>query len=532
MFVVTNAQSNYTSPKAVGTSTTQLPNASSSAPGLPADTAFMPPYTLAPTGQPVLVKANARTALFPELWRAYWNVMAVPGGETPYGPDVVDNPIAGDPQLPYVGPPHRDDLYRGSKFPNPAPTGYTYDGTGVPTPAPVAQDPAAYQPTAYGDHFQRMFRSPIRDNPPPGAGSAALATRLKSDGVMSLRSALAAINTTAMRQPEARSALLASSSNIAAAFPNNADNVFQSLTQRIYLGGQYRDPTSNRIPEPDDWSVQIFGAMVQPYITEVYVSTDNSLRGATDAGSAEANPVGYAVIELFNPYNVPIVLDAGWQIQVAERASAAPKVLVPIHTFSGEVIPAGGYLLIESWSGTAGAGDPNYSRYRPPSSGLPTLNALTGVTVVSDVPLLAINLRGVPPGGILNREVVITRTLTNGANSALMPIDSFDFTGLTVSADEPAVFDPAYSVSVWHYSRQNFDGAQRGQWGFVYPGRYDGGLTSRRQQGTQAATWNPSSNPASTDPFHPTTGTSPTPRPTLAPNLTLSTHTRRRLPGI
>jgi hypothetical protein len=95
----------------------------------------------------------------------------------------------------------------------------------------------------------------------------------------------------------------------------------------------------------------------------------------------------------------------------------------------------------------------------------------------------------------------------------LVPVDSFDFTGLCLPtggaapATEPLLKHSATGLTgnlstAWHYSRQNIDVNGMIDWKFVYPGRYDAGpgviatLGSPllgdprpRQQGTEYVSW-------------------------------------------
>jgi hypothetical protein len=57
----------------------------------------------------------------------------------------------------------------------------------------------------------------------------------------------------------------------------------------------------------------------------------------------------------------------------------------------------------------------------------------------------------------------------------MVPVDSFDFTGITLN--------PGGEAHVWHYARQT-DG-----WKFVYPGRYDGAAASRHQGTVTSTGW-------------------------------------------
>lgn len=76
-------------------------------------------------------------------------------------------------------------------------------------------------------------------------------------------------------------------------------------------------------------------------------------------------------------------------------------------------------------------------------------------------------------------------------DTQFMPIDAFDFTGLTMSAQlaDPGAGNPQPTKDVvrWHYARPNGIGAD--QWKCVYPGRFDPAQAARRQEGTQYREW-------------------------------------------
>ncbi|MEA2735830.1 MAG: hypothetical protein QOE14_2281, partial [Humisphaera sp.] len=76
----------------------------------------------------------------------------------------------------------------------------------------------------------------------------------------------------------------------------------------------------------------------------------------------------------------------------------------------------------------------------------------------------------------------------------MVPVDAFDFTGLPAPLITPGPREE------WHYRRQT----SGGPWRFVYPGRYDGSLSTPgrpRQAGVQSAEWDTFVTPGSLSPW-------------------------------
>ncbi|MGA2442060.1 MAG: hypothetical protein ABSH08_13985, partial [Tepidisphaeraceae bacterium] len=205
------------------------------------------------------VKANVNTAAFPELFRAFWSVMAGnPSNATPFGTTGVDN-------------------YN------------IYDAT-----APMASSPSTGNP-------QAMFRSPIRD--PNGAAGIAYVSLLDAPSAsgnvtntntMLLRAALAAVNTLGLR--------------------DNSQNVL-SRTITLLKNSQFNNGASPAVTGTVE--LQVFSSAPQPVISEVYANTFTG----PDSGTNKSNPQGYVAVELYNPYSVPLTLK-NWQLGLINRSTA------------------------------------------------------------------------------------------------------------------------------------------------------------------------------------------------------------------
>jgi len=315
-------------------------------------------------------------------------------------------------------------LYYGSQF----------DNTADPAIPLAGEDPL------------RMFRSSIRD--PRGvntlADTAATAIRLPPDQQMLLRSALAALNTQILR--------------------GDTITNFPTITLTTTTAGPV--------------TATLYGTRRQPYLTEIYVNNDPA---TVPTGVPGNNPNGYWAMEFCNPYPTPMVI-AGWELRTINRKGAAPTLdAAPVGTPINVTIPAAtaagdGFLIIENLA-TGNA------QYRPaavttPVAGQPA--PVLGQTGPATNPQVVTVYE--PLDMAYDKEIVLVDPATAVAPSPGTPIDSFDFTGLT-----PAVIGPNMEVTSWHYVRANAPapGPASKQWHFVYPGRYDGFQTSRRQQGTE-----------------------------------------------
>lgn len=221
-------------------------------------TAIAPGWQLQPFSSNA-VKANVNTATFPELFRAFWCVMAGnPSNATPFGTTGVDS-------------------YN------------IYDNTPPTTISPTTGNP------------QCMFRSPLRDPVPGGSGSANVSlldvpttaagkTTVTNQNVMLLRAAIAAVNALGLR-----------------------DNTQNIISRTIDLASNSQvDNNGSAAQVPVE--LQVFSNAPNPVISEVYVDTD-----ATDP---QNGGTPYVAVELYNPYSVPLTL-VNWQLGLINRSTTA-----------------------------------------------------------------------------------------------------------------------------------------------------------------------------------------------------------------
>jgi hypothetical protein len=541
-----------------------------------------PPYVVAANGSitissamtpitPTLCKASINTAVFGDLWRAFWLGMTGDNGLSPLGTNSGATSGAGYtvPSSPIQYFDHDlatgQSIYTGSQFPVVQPTGVG---------ASSSQSPAAFAvPITYPQHPQAMFRSSWRIPANTAAtnvyyGGASTYSYIEPDQMVLLRSAIAAANAEAMRDP-----LKGSGANI------HAHDI--SLVATV-------DGTPNQAV-----TARVFGVSQQPYITEIYANTNVIANSDLDASGnheptfGSINSAPYVAVELFNPYNQPINL-TGWQLAVVNRSPASDvnrgfssasviytfgvtnpsqPVYIPAYNAqptTGTALYQGGYALLEDFN----AASPSTVLYRPASSRLPaggTLNRGSG-SGTTGAPLADIyveNLKElIPATGVagIAQELVLLRPGSNAqaAESQIdqVPVDSFDFTGLTYDTT-------GANADTWHYVRGNAMNTTNSNslWRFIYPGRYDASdptpyaatassatiptptvttgsrnvpnvnmgsapfvysAYSRRHQGTQAAHYDPADTFNAANKSDPFILSLPTPPPTLGDTVNLN----------
>ena len=410
-------------------------------------------------------KTNINTAEFAELWRGFWNVMAETSGTAPVEADIL---ISGVIPL---------DPYQGQGF-------GTAAGTSV-----GAAGPTKYANQALEQHPARMFRSSIRD-PRAGLFNVGTGARLSPQNQLLLRAAIAAVNAEDLRDSDYNVTL-------------------RDIVLPVSIDGADVNTT-----------ITVYGTERQPFISEVYVNTDNLTPGDT----AGPNPNGYIAIELSNPYPDPIKLgpdvatNQGWTVGMIDRRGPSqlplPTPRIPggaqltvqpvlnptefpvMWRFpAGTVIPGAtaagpGKLLLENYDPTGGGiNTEDAATHRPPDVVL-TSTALLETEDVDN--LLTVYVPGLhrvlqsAAGATLDPstggEFVLLRTASAEAIGAgdeitgaaplmlsnMIPVDSFDFTG----ALRPPAAAPPF---LWmHYVRENGPGFN-GR--LVYPGRYDAAQT-------------------------------------------------------
>lgn len=442
-----------------------------------------------PAFDPVLPnppRASINNALFPVLWRNFWNVMTdTPDGATgtPIDEATVKHVVQKDP-------------YFGCRF-----------------------DPVSRQPLRSELHPALMFRSSIRDVRDPRDTRKVRIEHFAPFDEMVLRAALAAVNAEDIRDSD----------------DDVTDHLIKLQANKPMLPEDLpaeQTPTpGDQIGRAHDALVWVYGTECQPYITEVYVNTDRTTPGPDRTGP---NVNGYVAIELHNPYDKPVVLsppagigasEDGWSIGLINRHpdSRIRKPFLRLENLDpqkntitpgiglgtlikpdcpfprGTTIPPHGYLVLENYDPTGvGVGAATHRPAAVVRRGMlqtgPVGNALyiphlhrlladpddprnTGGEFVllrtrnasavrSKTPPPPIPL---PPGRAVYDETI--------QMEYMIPVDQFDFTGLV---REP---EGSPNATAMHYVRPNALVGSSGYWRFVYPGRYDGRATNGRHQG-------------------------------------------------
>lgn len=338
-----------------------------------------------------------------------------------------------------------------------------------------------FDPSRPGAAPYQMFRSPLRD---PSNNSQ---LRLNADQVALLRSAAAAVNAIDLR---------------------DSDDDVTSASFTTQIAGEAVD-------------VRVFGTERQPFITEVYVSNDNSKPDAFESGT-KANPKGFIAVELYNPSSKPIRLN-GWTLGLLARnaANAGQMSIYPIPGFGGfgpeDVVPATtptslGYLVLGNWPGPNGvAQSVEDASYVPKSASVEGFNRYRYVTnlhkVLHDeddpatgdgfelVLLRPRSGKGIPANAVadpLPAHEVFNDKLQL---SELAPVDSFDF-----GAGFGLVKQGSKTFTVYHYARLS---GKTQQWKCVYPGRWSVGNGSpfRQEFAVRYATWTRGAGQNNSDPW-------------------------------
>jgi hypothetical protein len=491
-------------------------------------------------------KANVNTAAFPELFRAFCNVMSCPVTATnvfPSLPNGLGTPFDVPARLaqPSVGV--NPDIYAGSHFTASTTAQSTpIQSQAVPLPSTLANTNTTYNP-------QRMFRSSIRDNPQRAGFKSTNSLIFDPYQELMLRAAIAAVNTESIREPV----------NPNASF---GDVIVRQVPLSLYVNS-----TGGAASTLTPVNAVICGNQPQPYITEVYAQTDTTI----PQGQSNANLQGYVAVELYNPYpfDIPLIgagvagaADYSWQIALMDRSRATGLALQlqqvaainrATYTLNNSnalkygmaFVPHHGFLLLENMNpNTGGQGTPSGSAYyRPAASGLPLTGPIqdTNLTVFGSTgtnlrqgTYPALNTLFVPnlgevvvgPGGGATTStfemVILRRRSASGAPSQgkwtvappaagydadgsytwcdnpavnpvnaiydYVPVDSFDFSGLNLGSN----IGPNSQAYAIHYARPtNTTGSLVANWQFIYPGRYDPSGTSGSfpQEGTQSENW-------------------------------------------
>jgi hypothetical protein len=441
---------------------------------------IMPPYTNTTNG-PIDLKCSINTAGVGEMWRAFWNVM-------------VDD---SDPSL---------------------------------TPGMMLSNGAVN--TGIGT-FSGIYRSSLRDprmnnnTAIPLSGAGPNGYYLDAYNQMLLRAMIAACNTEAMRSGWYK-------------IYNQSDYTLSPAVGRIGTtpGREPGAIVSNtayqthirlavhNLNNPLGTDFTVYGLQPQPFITEVYAQTDTQTTPQNPNGQAPPgpNPMGYIAIELYNPY--PFAIDIG-QCALAylnRTASAAPNLTIrnqyisfasPNNAPSSNVtgsqytatqIPPQGYLILENYAAAGGKPGANTAVYRPMAMVMSSNNKIPMIGPAVGLPQ-NVNLAYVPGlEGMFNHEMVLLRPWgfadgaatggttplwtyttsptnidnpiinTTTAADQMVPLDQYDFTGLSAGAG-------LAQFTAWHYVRCSGTTSNT-NWRFVYPGKYTPNITGPRQDGT------------------------------------------------
>jgi hypothetical protein len=419
-----------------------------------------------------LCKASINNAPFADLWRGFWLSMVGDGGLSPLGTNTDSTmtsaaypngyPIGSDGATPLFDHDlvQGQSIYTGMQFFNVGDlSGPTSDSS------PIKPNLQLFQATG-AQHPQAMLRSTLRDpngvyynynsgettNPPtPSQPSVSLPRNdsyIEADQMVLLRSAIAAANAEAMRDPvKTGTGLLIHAHDI-------------PLTARV--AGKLQTVYA-----------RIFGVAEQPYITKVYVNTDVT--------TTPGNTMPYVAIQLYNPYNTAIDL-TGWQLSTVDRdptAAGTLRNLKPIFNFNGQIIKPGGYALLEDFN-APGSGNVTV-RPQSATNGVPNSAAYIQTTT-SNEPITDIYVQPLEtlinvyssPQNYSNEELMLMRPAYLNEPTDEVPVDSYDFTGLSYKRMDPSLNQTV--ADEWYYTRANQfspDGSINSIWRFIYPGRYD-----------------------------------------------------------
>ncbi|HYO10569.1 MAG TPA: hypothetical protein VER17_16495 [Tepidisphaeraceae bacterium] len=506
------------------------------------------------TGGATPARVSLNTAPFAELFRGFWNVMA---------PDVIGDGSVFDANITaavgayaepsgtatFGGPTGGrsfNNPYIGNKF-----QPYEYIDATAGGAAPF-QPVAATAGTEPGTHPAHMFRSSLRGVPNAAGTFTTDTPRLAPDQMVLLRAAIAAVNAEDMRD-------------------NDSDVTAREVQLKAWVGGvelpvqvvvygtepqpfitevyvntdTIRPAPAAATPNPNGYvAIELYNPYPVPInLTNWALARVNRQNGrpTPDLNDGTTNPLYTAITPLAN--------------FVAGDPNPATETF-PVAGNAALVIEPYGYMILENYNSAALTGEVPPSAtggeatYRPPSSGMIAEGPITLAGAFPSVKTVFVPGlgSGVAPLNLTatNHEVVLMRPrLASGAFSwyvsasengpatpapgaqpypsgmpyderptsasrfrDLVPVDSYDFTGLTL----PIAADEA-NAQAWHYVRSNSTGALRA-FHFVYPGRYDAGNTSgvapfrSRQAGTQETLIWLNGN-AANDPWDPTIGGMP-----------------------
>ena len=439
------------------------------------------PWSLAPT------RASLNTAGFPELFRAYWNVMAFDRGAQ-------------------QGMGMHTPFWRGERVRRQQDRNTDWYNEGFSNIYETKDNPL------------RMFRSPLRDNrndKPDIKDSDNERLRLPGSQVALLRAAIAAVNTIDMRDA-------------------NRNVTSETIQLYAYRNPDWNDEGNSRVKV----SVTVFGYEPQPFISEVYANTmlfdPKPDDGNVDPATRNENKRGFVAVELVNPHGFEIDL-YNWKLLLINRRHNRTDVPMgpdyrgsftvrELYTFPQNVkVKGNSHLVLHNFRDPTTPAQPGNNtptaKFIPKGfmPNLPTgrtpaaeLKDWTTQEEAHEIPKLSDVISDTANSQDRGGELVLVRPrASNGQYNDdendlnddetdaddirnFAPVDNFDFTGMELPADEND------DMQLMHYVRKNNPGstpAGKGDEGFfvVYPGRYEGCRKgtegSLRQEGADVKTW-------------------------------------------
>jgi Tfp pilus assembly protein PilX len=384
-------------------------------------------------------KAGLNTSEFPELWRAFINIMGGTG---------VINAQTGlaSFRVPGQNPDnHTGNVSNGSMFRN-----------------------VIREPSSLSTKSTNMV-SPI--------DQAAL--RMNQENVLMLRAALAAVNVLTLRN----------GNGYAQGTYFIPDPVRAALSLQLTAGGG-GGGAGNGGPV----QVLVYGVTANPFITEIYCNNDATQH---TEDSNHQNEKGIVVVKLYNPYPFPIDLK-DYQFAVVDRRSGGtyPNMALKLldvmklakdNSALNTSIDANSTVLVSNYSPS---NTNPMSTYWPKATGLDT--PPDNLIVVSDL-YKVINDGATEPGGEL---VLLRKLLHGGPDGAEVPVDSYDFTGFKAAVNP--LGGKQTKADGWHYLRTSGNSDPKKRWQCVFAGEYvasQAGLGSPRLTSTETETWDPGAGP-------------------------------------
>jgi hypothetical protein len=365
-------------------------------------------------------KAGLNTSDFPELWRAFINVMGATG---------LINTQTG---------------LAAFRVPGNAPDDHSGNALNGSICRNVIREPSS------GSTRSTNLVSPI--------DTAVL--RMNQENVLALRAALAAVNVLTLR----------SSQGTTAGTNYFIPNPVRAAISLQLSGGNNAGPVQ----------VLVYGVTAHPFITEVYCNND-ATKHSED--SDHVNAKGIVVLKLYNPYPFDINLN-DYQFAVVNRKPGGTypnmplKLLAPLKLGNSAVIGANSIRLVSNYDpASTGVAE---STHWPPATGLaaPPNDLITAPDLWKVIDDGGAGV-GAEPGG----ELVLLRTLIGGNQNNQnikpeVPVDSYDFTGFT-QANTP-LGGKQTEAHGWHYVRTSGLGQtkqeRQNRWKWVFAGEYNAQL--------------------------------------------------------